>query len=139
MFHVMLILISLVFLVIIGSILLFGLILVMAGILGGATVTALIKNKIVKYLLFIACCILLLVGSFCAIPLICMFLGFSSEIITIISAFILISIGILSIVGIIISKSIGKKIGRVISIVAFSIAGSIAFVIIGSLALVIMM
>lgn len=129
MFHVLLVLIPIVLLIIIGSILLFGIACIVAGIIGGTAATALIKNKTVKYLLLTAFCILLSVGSLCVFPFISLFVSFSAGIVEIVSVIILAFIGILSVLGIKVSNSIGKKIGRIISIIAFSIVGIFAITI----------
>ncbi len=133
MFHLVLILFPLLILVIIGSVLLFGITTVIAGIIGGASVAVYIKNKRVKQLLLIGFCILLFIGSLCLISTLGLFLGLTAELFSILFYIILAFIIILAIAGIIISISINNKIGMTILIFIFATVCAIAllFVVLG--------
>lgn len=117
----MLLVFALIPIVIIGSILLFGIVSVVAGIVGGTTAAMLVKNKAAKYLLIIGFCILLLFGALCLLPFIGVFAQIAANLLPVASIILLALIGALAIVGIVLSNSIQNKFGKTILIVLFGI------------------
>ncbi|MBO1307313.1 hypothetical protein JZO70_14135 [Enterococcus sp. 669A] len=133
MFHVVLILLPLLFLVIAGSLLLFGVTSIAISVFGGTTAALLIKNKTAKYLLLCGFVILLLVGSLTLLPFVAVYAGVSAGLMPIIGTCMLGFIAAVAIGGIKFSSSIQNKTGRTLLIVLFSIvcvlAGVLLFLI----------
>jgi hypothetical protein len=121
MFHVALVLMPITLLVVLGSMLLFGIIAVLAGMVGGTSAALLVKNKAVKRLLVIGFCILLLIGSLCLLPIVGVYAKFEADFIAAIGAFLFVFVGILAIFGVKTSVSIHNKIGRTVLSVIFSV------------------
>lgn len=126
MFHVVLILLPLLFLVIAGSLLLFGVTSIAISIFGGTTAALLIKNKTAKYLLLCGFVILLLVGSLTLLPFVIVYAGVSAGLMPIIGVCMLGFIAAVAIGGIKLSSSIQNKTGRTLLIVLFSLVGVLA-------------
>lgn len=121
MFHVMLVLPALILLVIIMSIILFGLLAFIASLVGGASVAYLVKNKSAKRLLFVGFSILSFIGLLPMLPVIMAVMSVSLSYITAVIVMMLICIGILSITGIIFSRALNNKYGKILLAVIFCI------------------
>lgn len=126
MFHVMLVLFPIILLVIMGSILLFGIVSVLAGLFGGTAAALFIKNKSVKNILIIGFSIVLLFGALCVLPFIVAFSSIALVLLPSLGVLILVLIGALAIGGIKISTSIHNKIGRILLTILFGIICVIA-------------
>ena len=116
---------------VVGAILLFGIVLLVASIFGGASVALLIKDKTVKRLLFIGCSILLLIALICLSPFATLIEISIGPFIPIIVITLFALILVLAIAGIRISKHIGNKIGKIVARILFIIVciGAISFMI----------
>ena len=131
MFHVMLILIPLIFIVILGSIVLFGVVSIIASVVGSASVALFVKDKTTKYLLFVGCSIVLFVGSLCVLPLVTVSLKVEYHLFLIISMIILIIIGLLAVLGVRLTIVLKNKMLRTILSSVFIIVIILALVCIG--------
>ena len=131
MFHVMLILIPLIFIVILGSIVLFGVVSIIASVVGSASVALFVKDKTTKYLLFVGCSIVLFVGSLCVLPLVTVSLKVEYHLFLIICMIILIIIGLLALLGIRLTIVLKNKMLRTILSSVFIIVIILALVCIG--------
>ena len=131
MFHVMLILIPLIFIVILGSIVLFGVVSIIASVVGSASVALFVKDKTTKYLLFVGCSIVLFVGSLCVLPLVTAALKVEYHLFLIICMIILIIIGLLALLGVRLTIALKNKMLRTILSSVFIIVIILALVCIG--------
>ena len=126
MFHLMFGLIAISIALIVGTILLSGIALAVISVFGGTSAALLVKNRTVRRLLFLGCGILLLVAALCLAPFVGVYAGLTADIFQIASIIMLSLIGILSFVGVRTSNSITNKIGKIISIIIFSVMCVIA-------------
>ena len=120
MFHVMLVLPLLLIAAVVIAIVLFGIFVIIASIVGGATTAALVKNKTAKKLMFIGLCIVSLIGMACVAPFAAIYAELSGLAITLAMSGAFVCIAVLSIIGIKFSgdiqNNIGKKVLKVIFI-----------------------
>ena len=127
MFHVMLILIPLIFLSIVASFILFGISAVVLSIFGG-TAALMIKNKTAKYLLVVSFLILFLIGVQCLFPFAGAYLSMDLGLIPMISTSLYGLIALLSLGAIKISTTVSNKNGRIALIILFGFFAAIALV-----------
>lgn len=125
MFHVMLILLPLIFLAIVASFILFGITAVVLSIFGGSA-AMMIKNKTAKYLLLISFLILFLVGVQCLYPFAGAYLSMDMGLIPIISTSLFGLIVLLSVVAIKLSTAVPNKTGRTVLMILFGFFAAIA-------------
>ena len=121
MFHVMLVLPALIVAAIAISILLFGIFILIASALSGASAALLIKNKAVKQLLLIGCGILTFGGILCVFPFVAIYAGIPELAITAGVVAALICMAVLAALGIKFASMIKKKVGKIILMVVFTI------------------
>lgn len=121
MFYVILIIPMLILVAILVSVILFGIVAVVSAFVGGTTMALLIKNATIKKLLSIGFFTLFLIGILCLSPLMMVYFDLSALFFAMISSFIYISIAILSIVGIKLSKTITSKMGKTLLVIVFCI------------------
>ena len=121
MFHLLFGLIGLGFFVVIGAIILFFLTLFIVSIFGGASAALIVKDKIIKRLLFMGFSMMFLTASTPFVPFVGMYTDMPLNFYPIIYIVIFVLVGILAIVGLKTANSIDRKIGRIIAIIAYSI------------------
>ncbi len=129
MFHVLLMffpLIGLLALVIIGSLLLFGVTSIIVGAVGGSVAAKHINNRLHRRLIFIGLLILLLVGSLCILPAAAVFARLPLTVIAISGDVLLAIIGGLAIAGIAASRSVERKTLKTVLTVIFGIVCAVA-------------
>jgi len=131
MFHVVLILLPLIFAVIFGSIVLFGAVSIIAGIVGSASIAFLVKDKTMKYLLLIGFSILLFVGSLCVLPPIAISMNIEYNLFLTICMIVLVLIGLLALSGIYLVKSLQNKILQTVLRLVFIIVIILALICMG--------
>ena len=113
MFHLMLVLPILICVVIMFSVFLFGVSILIAGIIGGASTALLIKDKVVKRLIFIGCGIVSFVGLICALPIVSAYTQMPEYLsLTVAMVAALLCIAILSVLGVKFSAAIQNEGGR---------------------------
>jgi hypothetical protein len=131
MFHVVLILIPLIFAVIFGSIVLFGAVSIIAGIVGSASIALLVKDKTVKYLLLLGFSILLFVGSLCVLPLIAISMNIEYNLFITICMIVLAFIGLLALSGIYLVKLHQNKTLQTVLMAVFIVVIILALICMG--------
>jgi len=109
------------FFVLIGALILFFLTLLLVSIFGGASAALIIKDKIIKRLLFMGFSIMFLAASTFLLPFVSKYIELPVTYYPAIYTLILILTGILAIAGIRAANSIANKIGRIVAIVLYSI------------------
>ena len=113
MFHLMLVLPILICVVIMLSVFLFGVFVLIAGIVGGTSTALLIKDKVIKRLIFISCGIVSLVGLICVLPIVSAYTEMSKYLsLTTAMVAALLCIAALSAFGIKCSAAIQKPMGK---------------------------
>lgn len=121
MFHLVLMLFPLILTALIIPILLFGLSSILISIFGGTAMAILIKDRTVKLLLFIVFAILSMVGAVFLFPFIAIYTPLPLNYYPIVFNGLFTFIGIFSVVGIIQSRSLRNKYGKIIFLSVFSI------------------
>lgn len=119
MFHLMLILLPLIFMVIIIPIILFGLFSIIVSVFGGTAAAILIKNKKARSLCFIGFTILSMIGAIILFPFISMYTNIPFDYYPLFFNILFVSMGILSTVGIFLSHSIQNKVVRALTTALF--------------------
>lgn len=130
MFHLMLLLIPIIALVIIGSMLLFGVVSILAGVLGGASVALLVKDTKGKQLLLIGFGIVLLVGVLCLLPLVGLLVNTSITLFPMLDDILLVFIGVLACWGIKTASTVQNKTAKTILLFIFGAVAVIAVLLI---------
>lgn len=119
MFHLMLILFPLILTAIIIPIILFGLFSIVISIFGGTAAALLIKNKKVRSLCFIGFIILSMIGAIILFPFISMYANIPFDYYPLFCNILFVSMGILSIIGIFLSRSFQNKMVRALTTAVF--------------------
>lgn len=119
MFHLMLILFPLILTAIIIPIILFGLFSIVISIFGGTAAALLIKNKKVRSLCFIGFIILSMIGAIILFPFISIYTNIPFDYYPLFCNILFVSMGILSIIGIFLSRSIQNKMVRALTTAVF--------------------
>ena len=119
MFHLMLILFPLILTAIIIPIILFGLFSIVISIFGGTAAALLIKNKKVRSLCFIGFIILSMIGAIILFPFISMYTNIPFDYYPLFCNILFVSMGILSIIGIFLSRSFQNKMVRALTTAVF--------------------
>ncbi|MDT2659843.1 hypothetical protein P7E02_08185 [Enterococcus hulanensis] len=119
MFHLMLILFPLILTAIIIPIILFGLFSIVISIFGGTAAALLIKNKKVRSLCFIGFIILSMIGAIILFPFISMYTNIPFDYYPLFCNILLVSMGILSTIGISLSRSFQNKMVRALTTAVF--------------------
>lgn len=119
MFHLMLILFPLILTAIIIPIILFGLFSIVISIFGGTAAALLIKNKKVRSLCFIGFIILSMIGAIILFPFISMYTNIPFDYYPLFCNILFVSMGILSTIGIFLSRSIQNKMVRALTTAVF--------------------
>lgn len=119
MFHLMLILFPLILTAIIIPIILFGLFSIVISIFGGTAAALLIKNKKVRSLCFIGFIILSMIGAIILFPFISMYTNIPFDYYPLFCNILFVSMGILSIIGIFLSRSLQNKMVRTLTTAVF--------------------
>ncbi|GCF93098.1 hypothetical protein NRIC_09890 [Enterococcus florum] len=123
MFHLMLILLPLLFLVMILSILLFGATMLLISLFGGAATVLWIKNRTAKRLLFIGFAIVSLIGGMCLFPFVGIYANLTMPLFRTITGILLSLIVFLAMGGIKISMTVQNKTGRTFLCILYALAG----------------
>lgn len=121
MFHVMLVLPVLVLMAVLAAIFLFSVFTVAVSVIGGASTAIFVKDKTVRRLLFIAFCILSLVGLICLLPFITLYAQLSELFLTLMAVATCIGIGILAFAGIRCSAAVKNPFGKTVLTVVFGL------------------
>ena len=119
MFHLMLILFPLILTAIIIPIILFGLFSIVISIFGGTAAALLIKNKKARSLCFIGFIILSMIGAIILFPFISMYTNIPFDYYPLFCNILFVSMGILSTIGIFLSRSIQNKMVRALTTAVF--------------------
>lgn len=119
MFHLMLILFPLILTAIIIPIILFGLFSIVISIFGGTAAALLIKNKKVRSLCFIGFIILSMIGAIILFPFISMYTNIPFDCYPLFCNILFVSMGILSTIGISLSRSFQNKMVRALTTAVF--------------------
>lgn len=119
MFHLMLILFPLILTAIIIPIILFGLFSIVISIFGGTAAALLIKNKKVRSLCFIGFIILSMIGAIILFPFISMYTNIPFDYYPLFCNILFVSMGILSTIGIFLSRSFQNKMVRALTTAVF--------------------
>ncbi len=119
MFHLMLILFPLILTAIIIPIILFGLFSIVISIFGGTAAALLITNKKVRSLCFIGFIILSMIGAIILFPFITMYTNIPFDYYPLFCNILFVSMGILSTIGIFLSRSIQNKMVRALTTAVF--------------------
>ena len=119
MFHLMLVLPFLIAAAAVLAVVLLGIFTVIVSIVGGSATALLVKNKLIKKLIFIGLCILSFIGMLFVIPAIALYAKLSALVLTLafVSAFI--CIGILALVGFKASNAVQNRIAKTVLKVLF--------------------
>ena len=130
MFYVMLVLPALLIAAVVIAIVLFGIFVIIASIVGGATTAALVKNKTAKKLMFIGLCIVSFIGMACVAPVVVIYAELSGLALTLAMSGIFVCIGVLAIIGMRLSNgvenNIGKKVLKIVFILVLITAAILA-------------
>ncbi|HCG35078.1 MAG TPA: hypothetical protein DER23_01925 [Clostridiales bacterium] len=119
MFHVLLVLPVILIMMVIAAVVLFGIVAIVAACIGGTSVAILIKNTLVKKLLFVGFGVLLCVGVLCIIPVISFYLDLTTIFFSAASGVVYFCMTLLAIWGIRVSCTVSSKLGKTLLIVAF--------------------
>ena len=131
MFHLIIGLLGIGILIVFISILLFGIVTIAVGLIGGTSAALLLKRRTFRNLLLVSFCILVLIGFLSLIPLITVLFNIPVMLFSVASVVIYICVMMLTIVGIRFSRAIHNKIGKAILHIVFYtiLIAAIAFII----------
>jgi hypothetical protein len=94
---------------------------IIAACIGGMSVAVLVKDAIVKKLLFIGLCVLFGIGILCAIPGVSLYMNLSAMFFSIVTIVIYVCLILLASLGIWVSRTIDNRIGKIILIAVFAV------------------
>ena len=111
MFHLMLGLPVLLVAAAVIAVILFGIFMIVASIVGGGATALLVKNEAAKRLLFVGLCIASLIGMVCIIPVVAIYVELSGLALTLAMSGAFVCIMALSVAGIKLSGAVQNNIG----------------------------